>query len=391
MSDVQNFEFERLPEHHKRHPFLVINAMTRARRIAPHLAGFIADFLPRLPRSVRASDDLKTSTSPASYSTSLERAVCKPWVSYDSRDFRNALLLDIDHPDGLELWYELQAQIRPHLVLDPWSARAAAIFVLKTPVFVGEGAKPGPIALAEGAHKLLGAHFRAGLLPHGSLAKNPLGSLQELSGPLLRRTPTPSAPWLWEAWEASQSPLVWHLVQGAGEIELRDVYAALAELAGSLDETQTPRARKIAKGVPDQRGRNCELFWELRYWCYERVERHPGVIRDKAREIAQQFLEPLPAREIDGVARSVARYMRTYTPAVDRGVMGLKASTMELPQKQKLAALRTSSIRADKTIQALEKTIGNWPVGLKITQAAVAKAAGLSERVARKYWSVLMT
>ena len=114
MYDLDNIT---LPPWHRRDQSLIFDAIRTVKENAPHLAPLIASLLPRMPRLVRASYDLKTS-SPSSHMATIASVISAPWISFDSSVARNVLLLDIDHPDGLDLAQELPSRIRPHIVSD---------------------------------------------------------------------------------------------------------------------------------------------------------------------------------------------------------------------------------------------------------------------------------
>lgn len=379
-----------LPPWHSRDPSLVFTAIKTARANAPHLEQLISGLLARSPRLVRASYDLKTGT-PSSGMATLASVVSAPWISFDSSTARNVLVLDIDHPDGPDLVMELPPHIRPHIIIDPWSGRSAGIVVLKTPVLTGPGSKPGPQLLAQYAHALLKTHFRANDdRPSGSLTKNPFGLAAAVQGHLVRRTAVPSTPPLWEAWVASQSRLMWHTIMGAQEVELRDIVKVL----GTDDPPPEPARRKIYRGQPSQDGRNAELFDTVRFWCYDNVAKEYGLIFNKALEINTLFSVPLPHMEVVSTAKSISKWMKTkYRPKArpkNEGVMKLYGTELTIKEKQKLAALRTNDIKLENTDVAIARAFQLWPDGVKMTQASLAKAAGVSIITIKRRWSSII-
>lgn len=221
----------------------MINSYLSIQEKNPELLNLAKNIFPKLPRIVRASQNLKSiNVEHSSHIFPLSQACDLPWVSFDSKDFRNVLLLDIDHSDGLELWEELPANIRPHLVIDPWSGRSAGIFSLKTPILT-KGQKQnffGNMCL-----QMLADYFKATPLPHGSLTKNPFGRSENVIGTLSRRTPVPTTGIIWEAFQQAENGLCWHTVQGCPEIELRDIVAHFS--ADYIDYTAKPTKKQFSK------------------------------------------------------------------------------------------------------------------------------------------------
>jgi hypothetical protein len=376
-----------LPYWHSRDPALLFDAVKQAREVAPHLETLITSFLPRMPRLVQASWSMKTAF-PSSGTALLSLAISAPWMSFDAAGVRNVLLLDIDHSSGVDLALELPARIRPHIVVDPWSGRSAGILVLKSAVLTASGSRAGPRFLADIAHQLIANHFRATPLSHGSLAKNPFGLTDSLSGDLLRRTRVPSSPIQWEAWKASGTRLIWHTVVGAHSVELRDILAVLGD-----DDAPRPRtSKKKYHGPPSQFGRNCELFDLVRVWAYDQSAKDEIAIRSKANELNAGFASPLPVKEVETIAKSIARYMQKkyrQHKSTDEGVMNLQGTQFTLRQKQHLSAVRTNDIRQENTDRAIRDTIKSWPIDKKMTQAALAVAARVSKKSVKRRWRTL--
>lgn len=181
-------QFESLPEWHRQNPALLANSLMEAKETAPHLAGLADSLLPKMPRIIRASQNLRAiNIENASHLFTLESAISLPWISFDAKQSRNCLLFDIDHADALDLVEELPASIRPTLIFDPYSGRSHGVLPLNSPVL--RGGKLSCEILADLAHQLLAKHLKATSLPVGSLIKNPFGKASELVGVLPRRTP----------------------------------------------------------------------------------------------------------------------------------------------------------------------------------------------------------
>lgn len=188
LSEQPQTQFDALPKWHQQNPALIANALMSSKQAAPHLSELADSLLPKMPRIIRASQNLRAiNIENSSHLFTLEAAICLPWISFDASKSRNVLLFDIDHPDALELVEELPQSIRPTLIFCPYSGRSHGVLPLVTPVL--RGGKIGPEVLADLAHQLLSRHLKATALPTGSLIKNPFGKASELVGSLPRRTP----------------------------------------------------------------------------------------------------------------------------------------------------------------------------------------------------------
>lgn len=102
--------------------------------------------------------------------------------------------------------------------------------------------------------------------------------------------------------------------------------------------------------------------------------------------------KPLPQSDTKSISRSIHKFMTTrYRPktkedTINRGVMNLQSSDIELKKKQKLAALRSSDIKADDTQHKIRQAIRLFPEGRKLTQKAVSDMSGVCLRTVKKHW-----
>jgi len=383
-------EYDNLKEWHKKNPALLVNSYLSIQEKNPELLNLAKNIFPKLPRIVRGSQNLKSiNVEHSSHIFPLSQACDLPWISFDSRDFRNVLLLDIDHDEGLELWEELPENIKPHLVIDPWSGRSAGIFFLKTPILT-KGQKQnffGNMCL-----QMLADYFKATPLPHGSLTKNPFGRSENVIGTLSRRTPVPTTGIIWEAFQQAENGLCWHTVQGCPEIELRDIVAHFS--ADYIDYTAKPTKKQFSKkrGEPSVIGWNCYLFDVVRFWSYDNNETNLENILTKTQEENQKMEKPLPQSDLKSISRSIHKFMTTrYHPktkedTVNRGIMGLAGSSLTQKEKQKLAALRSADIKSDDTQHKIKQAIRLLPEGRKPTQKAISEASGIPLRTIKRYW-----
>lgn len=385
-------QFDALPKWHQQNPALIANALMSSKQAAPHLSELADSLLPKMPRIVRASQNLRSiNIENASHLFTLEDGINLPWISFDAKQSRNVLLFDIDHDSGLDLAEELPQNIRPTLIFDPYSGRSHGVLPLVTPVL--RGGKIGPEVLADLAHQLIAKHLNATPLPVGSLVKNPFGLSRLLVGVLPRRTPEPSTPLIWEAFQQAQTGLLWHTVAGSKGAELKDVIAFLADEYGDVCEPRTKRIFRH-RGEPSNLGRNCALFDMVRFHCYDHNLRDGGEIMKKAQEINQTLQPPLPFAEVQATARSIGKFMQSrYKPksalSDRKGVMGLAGSSLEMKDKQKLSAIRTNDIKTDNTDHKIRQAMKHWPTSQKMTQAALAKVSGVSLKTIKRRWKAL--
>jgi len=379
-----SLKLEDLPSHHRRNPAMVCNALMHVKEYAPHLSHMADILVPRLPRKVKASQNIKTDyKDKGSYFFTLTNGIDCPWISWDSKDFWNVLALDVDHQDGLTLWEELPENIRPFLVVDPYSLRSAALFVLKTPILT---TRFGQLALGELAHQAMADYFRATPLPCHTLTKNPFGLKSSLMGNLKRRTAKPQGGILWDMFK--DSPLVFHTLVGSSGIELKDIIAHFGDDI-ELTKPSRPRPEKVLfinRGEASDLGRNCNLFDRLRCWCYDNKVQEFSEIMEEARALNEGGLSE---SELKSISRSISKFMRTrYRPSTKRKVMKLSAS-LDTKSKQKLSAMRTHDVHRDNTDHKISQALRHWPAGEPITQSTLAHASGVSLRTIKRRWPTL--
>lgn len=375
--------FSDLPSHHRRNVSLVCNTLLAAKSAAPEISDIADVIIPKMPRRVKASQNIKTDTPhKCSYFYTLDEAILLPWISFDASDFWNVLALDVDHANGMDLWEELPENLRPFLVIDPYSLRSAALFLLKTPVLC---TSVGQLALAELCSRVLASYFNATALPHCSLTKNPFGLKKSLQGVLQRRTAQPLGGDLWEM--SQTSPLVFHTLPGSPGIELREI---LAHFGDDVDAVKRPkRTTFVERGEPSDLGRNCRLFDILRAFCYDNGLKEVDEIMAEAIALNENGL---PESELRSISVSISKFMKTrYRPrdSVNRSVMSLAASSLPVKSKQKLSAMRTNAVRTENADHKIAQALRHWPSGQPISQSKLAKASGVNLTTIKRRWATL--
>lgn len=384
----------RLAEQHRRRPGLYNAAIGEVRQATPAALPIAHAIMPRLPRRLLCSQNLRTST-PAAYSSTLpiDLAITCPWVSFDGELHRNVLAFDLDHEDAMELAAALPPHIRPWVVLDPYSGRAHAFIFLASPVCMADGTSDKARGLANYAQRMMARALRATPLRHRALLKNPFGRVDAMIGRQLRRTPTPGVPAIWQAWNDSGSPLAWHTIAGADPVELRAIVAALADEYGEEEAEERTRVRfRRRRGDASAIGRNCALFDMVRFWAYAREERDGGVILAEAVRVNGTFAEPLPRAEVSATARSIAKFMRSrFSPrsgaSSTRGRDSAIGAGLTIEGRQAVAGRVSAAARATTTDAKIAAAVDRLRDGAKrVTQAAVAIEAGVSLRTVKARW-----
>ena len=373
-------------------------AIDAAKPVSPRLAALAEFLLPRMPKMPLASQTIRSITR-LRYSdpAPLEIALTLPWVAADSDEFRNVLAVDVDHASGLEDAEALARNYRlpsPTLVIDPWTLRCHAKWVLATPVLTAEGARQGPQILADLACRLLAAAMAGTPMPRKALLKSPWAKAENLIGRLAHHGPQPVDPVVWEVHETAASGLLWHTVPGdLRTVELREVLAALAEDFGEQVAASSTRIRfRRRRGQPDARGRNCTLFDLTRWWAYDRFETDASAIQAEAERVNSNFADPLPSSEVAGTARSIARFMVTrYRPRTGagstRGRDRQEGAYLDAPAKRALAGQQTAKGRATVTDEKISVGLSRLlSADQTLTQEALAASSGVSLRTVKSRW-----
>lgn len=375
-----------------------------ARAMAPlprHVRDGIArDLIHRLPRSARASQNIRcVGAQPYSFRAPLAEVIDAPWLALNSEAAWHVVAFDFDHADSLDRVLALPEAIRPWLMLDPHSGRGHAFLVLRVPVGAGDDASPKATAFLEFARRLVAAALDATALPLGALVKNPMGRTEALAGPLRRHGAEPATPAAFDAWEASGTPLAWHTVPGAPPVLLHQIVDALAPIYGeeveaaeaAASEAMRARAARSRTALdPASAQRNVDLFDHVRAWAYRRRVTDLALIEAEALRANATFDRPLPSREVRDTAASIARFMGGKFGR--RGGRKPGKPTMQddgatAAERRAKAARATAAARARAMDERIAEAVAALvDAGAKVTQAAVAAEAGVSVRTVAARW-----
>ena len=264
--------------------------------------------------------------------------------------YRKFIVLDIDQPWSAFLWEERGMPVPSLVVISPDTGRCHYLYALETPVIYTEAARRSPQKLYEAVDLGLTRRVGADLSYVGLITKNPLHP----------------------RWKVIQHNAVYDLKQ----------------LAEYVDITRT----KIDRTNP--LGRNCTLFDCLRFWAYPTVRMQTTfepwqVLADqKAISINCNFPDPLPAKEVLSVAKSVGQWTwrNRFNSHKNRGIMQLEKD-MPLHYKQVLAGKYSSQKEASSTLTKLVSVAKEMQFkGQKVTQPALTSASEVSDRSVKRHW-----
>ncbi|EAT10681.1 replication protein A (plasmid) [Bermanella marisrubri] len=183
-------------------------------------------------------------------------------------------------------------------------------------------------------------------------------------------------------------------------LEIHNDEYSLCELDVALDEPKANAFYELPGAATEVSiGRNTTVFNWLRYWAYEAVDEarkhdfdtwtrrcHVQARRFAIKASDALGKECLKDSEIKAIAKSVSGWVwNNYNgDNIDRGIMGLNDSGLDLKKKQSLAAHRTNSMSRERNKKAVKRVI----LALKragfsnseITRSRVAKIVGLGRK-----------
>ena len=326
--------------------------------------------------------------------TILSQAITDPWISLDSNRFRNALIWDVDHADVLDRLDRLPRGCpKPHVTICPWSGRAHAFLMLKTPILMTDEGRQASKDLGDWAGKLMAEGLGGTLLPFKSLTKSPWGQVRYLQGQRLKRGPQPENPDMWNHYEQEDSGLMWQTVPGdMAPVELKAIVKALEPWYGSDIPRVKFAFKKKRKEYPIN-GRNDEVFHTVRVWCYDNKAFHFDQIYGQVDSINGNLSNPLPMSEVLSISKSIHRWMNTeYRPRsisrVNRGRDNKINEGLTTKEKQaiagKISAHQRQAISLNKIYDAIDVMRSK---SLDLTQKTVSQESGLSIATVKRLWN----
>ena len=372
----------------------------------PHLMTLANFLLPRLPRALLCSNNLKTEKASSRYMR-MNRAVRRRWMGMQSREQKRigALVIDCDGPNWRA---DLDALIVRGLV--PPS------FIVRSPVRMRHKKRSGlltedrahetahlywvlafPVKKANAKAYDLFTRTRAGLIrllnadpaAAGHLGKNPFHSdyITEV-GPLapvaLLDLCRPMQAWCEE-----------------GEYFLPE--RTVSRDGGPRYNPERPRVAADAAPLTDDEAAQWGKLFEARHGIYAERTKDYGLILAMVEEHAQEVGSRATPQDMRHTAASIHRFMvSTYAgagnrPGIDHGVMtreyterGERAVWVakDKSEKRTLAAERTNEARKDGVRTAIsDAAMRLWADGDVIIQGALAGAAEVSERTVRRLWN----
>lgn len=253
-----------------------------------------------LPLWPLASDDLRQGI----YRESRSKALRRRYIEANPQALSNLLVVDIDHPDALmrAVW-DRHSWLPNAVVENPTNGHAHAVWALSEPVTRTEYAKRKPLAYATAITEGLRRSVDGDKGYSGLMTKNPEH----------------------QSWEAH-----W----------LTDELYALPQLEHHLAEwgfLPPPSWKKTRRRNPVGLGRNCSLFESARTWAYREIRNHWGdpeglgiAISVEAHRLNAGFSEPLPSSEVDGIARSIHRWITTQSRMWADGPVVYEATFMTI-------------------------------------------------------------
>ena len=367
----------------------VLQALDAARDAAPHLSELAHQIVETLPNQIQVSDNLKCGGDVSSWSELITHAISRPWISFNNAQFANSITLDCDH-DNLDLVEEIVKLgcPRPLVVVDPATGRYHATWILSDPVAITADDHLTPRKALAYARALLTDALQADKAYSGQLTRNPFALKTSLAAPIRRRSEAMHADWIVEAWESE--PLVWAVAMQPEPCRLGEIIAALAD---DFKPSWPNRTQEI-ETVHAAEGRNCTIFRSISEWArrtYSAYDCDFNELLSVAESVNSSFYEQLCDKEVRGIVRSVNKWMRTKwrgrSDGINRGAMKKDGSInddMMLDEKQQKAGVWSGNKNKKDTDKKIADAIVQLSANnIKITQIAIAKQAGITERTVR--------
>ncbi len=277
------------------------------------------------------------------------------------------LIFDLDHSNAL-IWEDAGLPA-PNLIVRNRKSGHSHLYYAIPPVCTTEAARSKPIQYMKAVYEAFAIRLDADMKFH--------------SGPVAK---TPGHPW----WLTH---------------ELHSHIYELGELADYVELVKSPPWGKKPRLDEVSHSRHCILFEYLRYYAYSIVnrERERGAFSTFTRLLEAYahnlnnfqhfgFSEDLSWSSLRATVKSVARWTWDRYRGDSRCHRGVMQLDKDLPlvERQRLAAARTHEVRQKATESKVRAACRQLQQkGEALTQAAIARLAGLSRQTVAAYKHVL--
>ncbi|WP_338661280.1 hypothetical protein VQH23_13640 [Pararoseomonas sp. SCSIO 73927] len=355
----------------------------------------------------------------------LAEALTHQWVAFNGRGFVNTETADIDEP--LQWRTTLSDMVERHgmpmpaaVVASPWKGTVHLIWIYAT-----------PISNRSSAESRLRRGIRRGLVMSGSCSRF-ANRLQKNPWHVASNPQLPDAaeqcgdPAIWNRYRAERSGLTYHTeVLQLGMVRARDLFLPLAARATeqkiTLLEPKPDRVavRHIPLGVQDGTSdrKGSRLFHAAARAVRRACTGDAGQIHDLVTRTAAALSSPATPGEVAKIAEAITAWMNSKwrgplsgrpgvrhgsgsrpinegvmrSEAADRGPQGLTAwRSLSLQGKRQAAAARTNAERVRRSDDAVREAVAALiREGEDVTQAALARKAGISLSTVQRRWRSL--
>ncbi|HZE18177.1 MAG TPA: replication initiation protein, partial [Mycobacterium sp.] len=374
---------------HADRPDLLRHALATTHEVAPQLDPLAEVVVPRMPRRMLATSTLKTDGA-SSGMMFLDAALAQQHIAIRTEQFAYAVAVDVDHADWADRLEDLMGHGLPRptwIAADPWTGRAHFVWWLRDPVLLTPKGREAPRRLLDAVTQLLTVALNGDTAFTGLLTKNPWAVGQPLT-----RSGEPALTSLWESHRAAGSGLRYAVMPHPGLHDLGELRRALAAWQWSSG-AQVPHRRRHT-GSPQESARGSRLFDTLRARVYAAWPLSAAEVEAMSAEIAISLGSPIRDRQRIGMARRIYDWMRRrYTGRrsgagrwINRGRDRRHSADLDLRGRQRVAGHRTAEQRQSASMRKLcEAAERLKAAGCRITRAALAAEAGLSERTVQRY------
>lgn len=235
-------------------------------------------FAERLPRKPYHTDDLSSGLT----IRAAKQALKSRYIQHNGPTHKYWLVFDIDHAGATLDWYDRGAPAPNIVATNRTNGHAHLIYGLEIPIRTAPDGSSAALRYAAAVEHALQQKLGADASYSGLICKNPLHPFWQVS-----------------CWEQNLYTLDW----------LAD-YVDLSAYSGK-------------RRLPDYGlGRNCNLFDSVRQWAYKAIrqgwpeyDRWLEAVETRAHAYNHKFDTPLPLKEVDHVAKSIARWTHRHMSA----------------------------------------------------------------------------